>query len=208
MEQLTQNPSPKFNQLSLFPTNATFSQESEDGQSPSSLPGFQSQQMSGQAPARASHSRSQEKRGRQEIVVTSGLNFTGSSKSIDLQSSLESKLQARLPMRGGIQWPLTWKTLYTPALRQVSVLTPSSCRISANGYSGWPTPIKMDSRIGYPPGSKEFLRLKEKNRSLPLRHRALTVDLKHYGIYQGQRCSLNPEFVRWLMGYPVEWAEK
>lgn len=207
MAQSTQNPSQIFNQLSLFP-NAIFSQELEDGPSHSSSLVSQKPQMSGQAPVPVNHSRPQVKKRQQETIVTSGLNFIGSSKSIDLQSSLVSKLQARLPMRGGIQWPLTWKVSHTPALRQVSVLTPSSCRISANGYSGWPTPIKMDFLIGYPPGSKEYLRLKKMGRSLPLRHRVLTMNLKHYGIRQGQRYSLNPEFVRWLMGYPVDWADK
>ena len=206
MEKYQAKTSETSQQLTLFPS-AIFSQASEVGLSPLISPEFQKTQMFGQGHAPVSHSQSRENKKGLKMTATSGLNFSGSSKSRALQSFLGNRLQAELPCNGGIQWPLTWKVRHTPALRLVFVLMPWGDRISDNGFSGWPTILTEDARTGYPPGSKEWNRLEKLKRSQPLRNRVLAVNLKHYGILPGQRYQINPEFVRWLMGYPTGWTD-
>jgi len=75
-------------------------------------------------------------------LMTSGIcgpHGTTSSSSAALQSSLESKLQARMPLSGGILFKLTWKQRTTPQGRRICALRASAPRTSDSDCGGWPT---------------------------------------------------------------------
>lgn len=62
-----------------------------------------------------------------------------SSRSVGLQSSLESRLRARLSMLGSTLYTLTWKAWVTPSGVSRSRLRASVRRTSETERSGWPT---------------------------------------------------------------------
>jgi len=76
---------------------------------------------------------------------TSGLSSAVSSRSANLQSSLESKLRARLAETGSPLFGLTWKHWDMPSGQQILARRASARRTSASGFGGWPTPTTMDS---------------------------------------------------------------
>lgn len=80
---------------------------------------------------------------------TCGPSGTDLSKCADLQSCLESKLQARSV--GSILYRLTWKQRVTPSGRQICALRASKAPISDNAFIslGWPTPPTRDYKGGY-----------------------------------------------------------
>ena len=69
----------------------------------------------------------------------------GLSKSAVLQSSLESRLRARLSILGSTLYKLTWKPWTTPSGRSRSRLRASALRTSATAFTGWPTTLVNDS---------------------------------------------------------------
>ena len=71
---------------------------------------------------------------------TSGLCSEPSSKSADLQQSLESRLQAAMDVTGSPEYALTWKRWDMPSGLPICALRASARRISDKDYSGWPTP--------------------------------------------------------------------
>lgn len=79
---------------------------------------------------------------------TSGPCGTGSSRSIALQKSLESRLRARTSNLGSTLFSLTWKPLITPAGRTLSRLRASVRRTSETGVTSWPTPTTRDHKDG------------------------------------------------------------
>jgi len=93
----------------------------------------------------------------------SGLNGTGSSASADLQSFLESRLQARVEGRGSTLYRLTWKRWATPSGRPISRLAASVPRKSGSASGGWPSPVTNDgknSQYAYGNGRKDRICLK------------------------------------------------
>lgn len=76
---------------------------------------------------------------------TRGLHGTGSSASAALQSSLESRLRARLSILGSTLYTLTWKPWTTPTGVSRSRLRASVRRTSAIELSGWPTPTACEA---------------------------------------------------------------
>ncbi len=76
---------------------------------------------------------------------TCGLRGTGSSASADLQSSLESRLRARLSSLGSTLYTLTWKRWSTPSDVPRFRLRASARRASAIELSGWPTPTACEA---------------------------------------------------------------
>ncbi len=79
---------------------------------------------------------------------TCGLRGTGSSASAALQSSLESRLRARLSSLGSTLYTLTWKPWTTPTGVSRSRLRASVRRTSEIELSGWPTPTTRDHKDG------------------------------------------------------------
>ena len=79
---------------------------------------------------------------------TFGQLLPGSSSSAALQSSLESRLQARLSSLGSTLYTLTWKPWLTPSGPSRSRLRASVRRMSETDSSGWPTPDKASGDGG------------------------------------------------------------
>lgn len=79
---------------------------------------------------------------------TCGLRGTGSSASADLQSSLESRLRARLSILGSTLYTLIWKRWTTPSGVSRFRLRASAPRTSGTGRTGWPTPTTRDHKDG------------------------------------------------------------
>ena len=125
-------------------TNVTFLQESADGPSQPDWLGGPTTESCGQAPARASRSRS---RGNKKALTTSGTygpTIFASSVPDGPQSSWESRLRQRLAKVGSTECLLTWKEKVTPAGRRLSRLAPSTRPIGANDCGLWPTPATRD----------------------------------------------------------------
>jgi hypothetical protein len=100
--------------------------------------------LSGQEVARASLSARQAKALELLMSGTSGQPGSTSSASAALQSSLESRLRARLPVVGPISYKMTWKPWVTPSGRSRSRLRASALRTSETGSTGWPTSRQTD----------------------------------------------------------------
>lgn len=90
-------------------------------------------------------------------LMTSGIygpTSIGSSNSADLQSSLESRLQARLSILGSTLYKLTWKPWVTPSGLSRFRLRASVRRISETDSTGWPTPMARDH---FPAHSERYI---------------------------------------------------
>ena len=101
--------------------------------------------QSGPAPVRVSLSPRQARKQGLLTNDTFGQILPGSSASAALQSSLESRLQARLSSLGSTLYTLTWKPWATPSGPSRFRLRASVRRTSATASSGWPTPRAEDS---------------------------------------------------------------
>lgn len=147
--------------------NVTFLQASAGGPTPLTLPDGTVVDPCGLAAALASLSARQ--------VKALGLRTSGiygppgsiSSRSASLQSSLESRLQARQSGLGSTLYKLTWKAWATPSGVSRLRLRASVRRTSEIEPTGWPTPAARDYRSAS--ASAEFLagRL-EQTRGKPL----------------------------------------
>ena len=109
----------------------------------------------GQVPVRANLSARQ---ARELGLLTSGTfgqRSSTSSRSADLQQSLESRLQARMPSPGLTLYVMTWKPWVTPSGRSRFRLRASVRRTSETDFTGWPTTAARDWKSAS--GSQEFL---------------------------------------------------
>jgi hypothetical protein len=110
----------------------------------------------GPVPVRANLSPRQAKELGLMTSGTSGLRGTGSSASAALQSSLESRLRARLSSLGSTLYTLTWKRWTTPSGVSRFRLRASAPRTSGTGRTGWPTPLASDARGSAGVGNAEL----------------------------------------------------
>ena len=107
---------------------------------------------SGPAPALASLSAAQARAEVSRTIGISGPRWPVSSASARLQSSLASRLKARLDGRGSTLFLLTWKEQATPAGRPFSLVFPAAGvgaphlrhRTYWVAAKGWPTPTTRD----------------------------------------------------------------
>lgn len=108
---------------------------------------------SGPAAARANLSPRQAKALGLLTSDTSGLHGTGSSRSVALQSSLASRLQAETQNLGSTLYRLTWKTWAMPSGRTLVRQRASAHRTSGTDATGagWPTPTTRDWKGGANP---------------------------------------------------------
>lgn len=120
--------------------NTTFLLESEGGQSRLDLRDGMTHAQCGQEVVHANPSALRESSKRKKTNVTSDHTGTGSSASIDLQRSLESKLQERLPLDGWTKSRQTWKQKVTPSGRQYSQLVVSVRPTKETAYGLWHSP--------------------------------------------------------------------
>ena len=132
--------------------SATSSQGLASGATHLGAQGGQTIGQFGQDRARASLSAVQ---ANERGLLTSGICGpigTTSSKSVALQQSLESKLQARTASVGSTLYKLTWKQRTTPLGRSISARRASALRTSGNASGSWPTPTTRDHKGGYQGG--------------------------------------------------------
>lgn len=124
--------------------SATSSPEWVSGRSRSAAPAGPMIDLFGQVPVRANLSPRQA----QDLALltsgTSGRSGTTSSASAALQSSLESRLRARMQTLGSTLYTMTWKSWITPSGRARFRLRASVRRTSETGSIGWPTPRSAD----------------------------------------------------------------
>lgn len=138
-----------FKQATLFDSaECIFSAASAAGNTPCSSPAGPTSGPSGQVPAPASRSRRLANGKAKPTTATSGQRCSGSSASAALQSSLASRLRARMDCDGSMEYSLTWKEWATPAGRRICALRARVRRKSASGYFGWPAPTARDWRDG------------------------------------------------------------
>ena len=120
--------------------NAISSPASRGGATPSASPAGPMNNPSGPAPVPVSRFRARDSGRAMPTSDTSGPLFTTLSPSAALQSSLGSRLRARMDVNGSPEYALTWSTWDMPAGPPICRLRASARPTSASGFSGWPTP--------------------------------------------------------------------
>ena len=146
-------------QMSLWDIhNATSSLELASGRWLCVAPDGRIIGLSGQEVARASLSARQAKALGLLMSGTYGQPSITLSSSAALQSSLESRLQARLSILGSTLYTLTWKPWVTPSGVSRFRLRGSARRISETDCSGWPTPCARDH---FPAHTPEYIAAKK-----------------------------------------------
>ena len=128
--------------------DTTSSPASEHGISPCSSQDGPMKPQCGPEAAPVSRFRAQENAEGTTTNVIYGPLFTGLSRSADLQSHLENRLQDQLDVNGSPEFALTWKRLGMPAGSPVCQLQASARHISAIGLSGWQTPRARGDALG------------------------------------------------------------
>lgn len=138
--------------------DATSSEESEDGNSPCSLPGGRKRKKSGRDRVHASHTVLPDEEKGTPTNGTCGQSSCDSSERDDHEPSSESRspalrlseklgsvLQSRLSRFGSMEYSQTWKLRVTPAGRRFWAHTASMRRTSDSGCSGYPSPVVNDA---------------------------------------------------------------
>lgn len=120
--------------------NAIFSQASADGLSRSGSQAGPMTDLFGQALVPAKVSAAQAKAKGAKTSGISGRHGLTSSASENLQSSLGSRLQLRLPLAGGMKSRMIWKIKRSPARRQLFQLVLSDHPTAATDFGLWGTP--------------------------------------------------------------------
>ena len=121
-----------------------FSQVSVSGPTPC---GKQDGPTTGQCGQDLAHANLSARQAKELGLLTSGTYGLPSSTSLSsaaLQSSLESRLRAKLSSLGSTLYKLTWKQWVTPLGVSRSRLRASVLRTSETGLIGWPTPAARD----------------------------------------------------------------
>lgn len=133
---LSKSPQPTL----LDSPNVTSSPGSVAGALPSGLPDGPKRARSGPGVALASPLARRAKATRKKTSGTSGLFFANLSGEGSLQSSLASRLQARLDVNGSLEYSLTWKLWAISEQEPICALRAKAHPILDNGCFGWPTP--------------------------------------------------------------------
>ena len=134
-----------FDRATLTDTHSAISlQVLESGPTPFGSQAGQMIDLFGLVPVRANLSARQAKELGLMTSGTCGPTSITSSKSVALQSSLESRLQARTQTLGSTLYAMTWKPWVTPSGRSRSRLRASVRRTSETDCTGWVTPAARD----------------------------------------------------------------
>lgn len=143
---------------------------------------------SGRGRARASRSAPQEKRGGARTKGISGPSGIGSLNKTDLQLCLESRLLELFNTDGSTRSRTTLSRRATPSGLVYSRFLSSAPRtIGETGSISWRTPVARDFK-GY---------TKRDGESICNQLRSM-----YGGVGRP-----NPDWLAWLMGYPVEWSQ-
>lgn len=178
--------------------NATSSPASAGGASRSDSQDGRTTSRCGPDRAHASPSAPPENNEDSRMSGTCGPSSSASSRSAALSLSLASRLRLRLgrstESAGSTLYTMTWSERATPSGRPYSQLRASVRSISETGCTLWPTPVASDAN--------PFGKLVSAARQVAFGQ--MQSGLHHGPV--GKSVQLNPEFVLWLMGYPVGWA--
>ena len=212
---------------------ATSSQGLEDGPTPSNLQAGIQLDLFGRDPVPATHSQSQGKALAPATSDTSGPYGATLSPSAVLQLSLESRLRANLGVTGSLESELTWKHWGMPSGPQICALRASTRRTADKDFTGWPTPDTVaiwdgadfeTQRLALLARRKRIRIAVKEGRSTPGSGRSMTLQMAAKSVIQLSGTSstspsaepstaqsstgaLNPDFCRWLMGYPADYAQ-
>jgi len=177
--------------------NGTSSLASEDGRSRSEWLDGMTPAPCEPAPVRANRSASPGSNSARKTKDTCGQSSGTSSRSVNLQSLLESRLRARLGATGSTIYALIWKVWDMKSGLPICALRASGRRTSGNGSTGWQTPRARGDAGGSRWKRGDARNLEDQARIFAL-NRGLTIQ-------EVAALSLSPTFSRRLMGYPVEW---
>jgi hypothetical protein len=132
---------------SLGPDNDTSSLASACGPTLFGLLESPTTPASGPGPVRVSRSRPRARGAERATLDIFGQHGSHSSSSVALQSSLESRLRARMDSRGSTLFSLTWNDAVTPSGRRICALRASVRRTSDSASTSWPTPTTATSGL-------------------------------------------------------------
>lgn len=157
----TADPSPTSHQPTLPGLDSvTSSPGSAGGPAPSDSPESPTTPPSGPGRAPASPSRTRARGAGFATLDIFGRHGSRSSGSAALQSSLESRLRARLASSGSTLFSLTWRDAVTPSGRRICALRASGRHTSDSGCTSWPTPTVSRGDYSYAHGNPETPTLK------------------------------------------------
>lgn len=185
--------------------NAIFLQGLEVGRKPLPLRVGQQIGLFGPAPAPVNPFPRQGSGEEKKTPGTYGRNFTGLYRSHCLQLSLVNRLQQEAGLSGSMEYYLTWRPLVMRSGRLVYRQLALTPRITGPGFFGWPTCTATDAiKRGKVSPRKNMMGLSETVRTI----KAITLgqNLELFFATMGNYGELNPEFCRWLMGFPGEWS--
>src|ERR1700690_2109219 len=144
--------------MNSHPTiNVTSSPASADGHSLLNSPDGPITNPSGLAHVRVSRFRALDSEKAMPTNDTCGPLFTRSSPSVNLQSSLASRLRARMDANGSPEYALTWKEWDMPSGLPICALRASERRTSDNDFTGWPTPTCPTNTDGHQAGNNRYV---------------------------------------------------
>ena len=145
------------------------------------------------------------------MPATYGRKFGDSPLNTALDTSSESRLTALLPLIGSPLYQHRLKYSATPLGRRVYQLRASERPTSGSGFGGWPTPNAISEKRGGLQASQESaMRRKKSGHMLNLDDAAQLLVLgampNSSPAQMEKRGLLNPEFSRWLQGFPATWG--
>jgi hypothetical protein len=193
-------PSKMSNQAMLQDTTAAiFSPESPGGLKPCEFPLGQQIDLFGPDRARVNRFRAPASISEKQTSATYGRLGIGSSRSADLQRSLESRLRRNLDANGSLEYELTWKRWDTHSGPPICALRASTPRRYAKDFFGYPTPRSSDRGPRNPETAKKKLTADGRSR-----HHRIEDLLTVLGTRTGYP---NPMFLSWLMDFPESWVK-
>ena len=155
--------------------------------------------ISSQEVSPANRSRSQANKKEQVTTDISGLKCFELSKSLPRGGLLERMSKALLTSKTA--WSsrlcaLTWKEKVTKSGRSIFQLQASVPRTDAKDSGLWRTP---DAHCDRGPSSEKRMKMKLE--------KGMPISINDQVAYRGDRGSLNPTWVEWLMGYPEGYTD-